>query len=88
MIKPVDLEELKRLLAVATRGQDGGYFITVIAPALIAELEAAREDVARLDWLDDPRHSMVDVSYQIRKARGKITTYRAAIDAARKEMGR
>lgn len=43
MTKPVDLEELKRLLAVATRGQDGGYFLTVITPALIAELEAARE---------------------------------------------
>lgn len=52
---------------------------------LTARLSAAEADAARLDWLDDPANSIVDVSRQIREARGGIATYRAAIDAVMAE---
>ncbi len=49
------------------------------AEARCAELE---QDKARLDWLERGDTSWNDVARQVRLGQGRITTYRAAIDAA------
>lgn len=100
MTKPVDLEELKRLLAKATLIRTRGTVMSYeralcdAAPALIEELEAAREDVARLDAIEredwfigkapPDRAWWIVIRNQVVKI-GRALTLRGAIDAARKE---
>lgn len=96
MTKPVDLEELKRLVsdwlmlppAQVSKRSALAFFICNAAPALIEELEATREDVARYRWLCSDRW-YIQVMRDLMDRHPKFCVIGieldAAIDAARKE---